>query len=522
MAKTQISEVKTKPRTITQFLKQFEILQDPLRLFATKKAKFWEDAGQKKNFVLFQEAARRVPAYKDFLKKNNINPADIKSWDDVVAKVPPIDKTNYLQKYPLKELCWDGRLDERALVFAATSGTTGSPFYFPRDEVIDWQSSVLHELFLRNSGRVKKPTLVIVCFGMGVWIGGVITYQAFKKIGERGYELSIITPGINKEEIFNALKNLSPQFECVVLCGYPPFIKDLIDEGEMQGIRWKQMSELKIVFAAETFSEKFRDYIVRKTGIKNLFTDTMNIYGTADLGTMAAETPFSIALRRAAGKNQKLHRALFPDAGERLPTLVQFNPVFTHFETKDGSILITGYNYLPLIRYAIGDRGGVISFADAMAKAATRGITPASMKKETKMTSIPELPFVYVYERLDLSTKLYGVIIYPEYIREALQSRALEDVLTGKFSMQTKFDQGQNQYLELNLELKPQAVASEALKIQVLGEIIQKLLDKSSEYRNNYQSMQQRVIPHVNFLPYGDPAYFKPGIKQKWVTKTRP
>ncbi len=511
--------MKTRINSQVKVLSSDLILRDPLRLFAEKKATFWEEEGKKKNFKIFKEASVRVPAYKNFLKIHRVDSAKIKNWDDIVAHVPQTDKANYLRKYPLKDLCWDGRLDKQALVFAATSGTTGNPFYFPRDEAIDWQSSVLHELFLSHGDHILKSTLVIICFGMGVWIGGIITYQAFKKLGERGRKLSIITPGINKEEIFNAVKNLGPLYQQIILCGYPPFIKDIIDEGEMQGIRWKQIPELKIVFAAETFSEKFRDYIVRKTDIKNLFTDTMNIYGTADLGTMAEETTASIALRRAATKSKKFHQALFPDAGKRLPTLVQFNPLFTNFEEKDGSILITAYNYLPLIRYAIGDRGGVISYNEVMKKAALVGLSPHTIRVVTKSVLIPEFPFVYLYERMDLSTKLYGAIIYSEHIREALQGQEFEDFLTGKFSMLTKFDQNQNQYLAINIELKPQASASEMLKIKVLGAVIQYLIDKNAEYRNNYLSMQQRVVPHLNFLPYGDPEYFKSGSKQKWVKK---
>lgn len=495
-----------------------KILSSPLRLFYQKKAKFWDDEGKRRSFALFKEAARRVPAYKDFLKRHNVNLVGIKTWADMVSRVPAMTKDNYLHKYNLKDLCWDGILNQNTVVYAATSGTTGKPFYFPRDKIVDWQSSLFHELFLSHGNSPKsKSTLAIVCFGMGVWIGGIITYQALKKAGESGHKLSIITPGINKEEIFNTLKELGPMYERIILCGYPPFVKDLIDEGEMRGIRWKNTPELKIIFAAETFSEKFRDYIVRKTGIRNLFTDTMNIYGTADLGTMAVETPLSIALRRAATQNRKFYQALFPDAGERLPTLVQFNPAFVNFEDKDGIILLTGYNYLPLIRYALGDRGGVIPFERIVKIALESGIKFSALKKDFGYAKIPEWPFVYIYERLDLSTKLYGAIIYTEHIRETLQAPELEKFLTGKFSMLTKFDKNQNQYLEINIELKPGAALAEVPKMKVLGEIIQNLLDKNAEYRNNYQNMQEHVVPHLNFLPYGDPEYFRAGVKQKWV-----
>jgi phenylacetate-CoA ligase len=59
---------------------------------------------------------------------------------------------------------------------------------------------------------------VIVGFGMGVWIGGLITYKAFEIAAKRlGHPVSIITPGINKQEIFHALRELAPQFKETII-----------------------------------------------------------------------------------------------------------------------------------------------------------------------------------------------------------------------------------------------------------------------------------------------------------------
>src|SRR3989338_732738 len=205
------------------------------------------------------------------IKKKKINGEKVKTFKDFKS-VPSTSKENYLRQYPLEDLTWNGHL-KKSLVFASTSGSTGAPFYFPRNRTLDWQSSVYHQIFLENSRiDINKSTLVIVCFGMGVWIGGLITYQAFKSISDRGYPLTIITPGVNKKEIFEALKHIGPKFDQIILCGYPPFMKDVVDEARSQGVRW-QDHNLRIVFAAESFSEKFRQYITHKTGIKNIHSD---------------------------------------------------------------------------------------------------------------------------------------------------------------------------------------------------------------------------------------------------------
>ncbi|OGE75532.1 MAG: hypothetical protein A3C85_03610 [Candidatus Doudnabacteria bacterium RIFCSPHIGHO2_02_FULL_48_21] len=474
----------------------------------------WDKISEDYLLNLFRETFERVRGYHDFIEANNFQPLNVKSLADY-TKIPVTNKNNYLRSYPLEHLVFDGRLDKTIL--AATSGSSGHPFYFPRNEVIDWQSSIFHEQFLRYDPENRnKSTLVINCFGMGVWIGGLITYQAFHKIAAREYPLTILTPGPNKKEIFEALKHLGKKFQQIILCGYPPFIKDVIDEAEGYHINWKEL-KLKLIFAAESFTEQFRDYIVKKCGITNPYIDTVNIYGSADLGTMAIETPLSILIRKLAIENKKIHKELFHESG-RLPTLVQFNPLFVNFEAQENEVLCTGYNCLPLIRYAIGDKGGVIRFSHMLKVFNANGVDLITLAKNLGFEQhIYQLPFVYVYERTDLSTKLYGAIIYPEHIRESLQHHILEDFVTGKFTMLTKHDKKHNQYLEINLELKPRVKETHDLTEIVKKIIVENLLEKNAEYKNNAQLLEERVEPKVVFWDHEHPTYFKPGGKQKWV-----
>jgi phenylacetate-CoA ligase len=414
----------------------------------------------------------------------------------------------------MKDLCWDGTL-EKPFVFSATSGSTGKPFYFPHGHDLDFQYSTLVDMFLSNAKPSKKPTLVIVCFGMGVWIGGLFTFQAFELASRRGADVSIITPGINKEEILNALRSLAPNFAQTVLIGYPPFIKDLLDDALLSGIVLPKLN-LRILFAAEAFNEVFRNHVAKSAGIKNVFRDTLNIYGTADIGAMAFETPTSILIRRLALDNKKLYENLFGQTG-KVPTMAQFNPLFTSFEAPEGEILLTGTNAMPLIRYAVGDRGGVKTFDD-LPKA---GLSLKELKQESGKHDAPfyQLPFVYVYERADFSIKLYGATLFPEHVREALQDGLLLKKITGKFSMQTLTDKRHDQFLEINVELRAGVSESPELTERVSKKIVANLLKKNSEYANNYASMKERVVPKIVFWPHEDPTYFKQGIKQKWVKK---
>jgi len=503
----------TTPQTVK--LKEREIASDAVNLIRKRAMNFWEKEGNVMALELFKNASRKVPAYKEFLKKNNIDVEKINSWSDF-KKLPIINKKNYLKQYPFEKLCWNGNL-KKPLVFTSTSGSTGEPFYFCRSEELDWQYSIMHELFLKNISSGKAiPTLVIVCFGMGVWIGGLITYQSFQLLGQRGYPLSIITPGINKEEIYKSLTNLAPHFKQTILVGYPPFIKDIVDEATQRNINVKELN-IKLMFAAEAFTEKFRDYLSGKLGIKNPSMETMNIYGSADIGAMAFESPISILIRRIAVKNPELYADLFSNAS-KMPTLAQYIPDFITFESVNGEILLTGDSSIPLIRYSIGDHGGVFTYNEMIRKMEAHGI---NLEEEIEKAGIVnyKLPFVYVYERLDQSTTLYGLQIYPETIKEVLLEDSFNEILTGKFTLITKYNSNQDQYLEINLELQKDKVVTPVFETSLLKSIVDNLLLRNSEYKELYKFIGERAIPKLVFWHSESPNYFKPGIKQRWVEK---
>ena len=485
-----------------------------------KNSEFWSKIKIRKDIENFAIASSRVPAYQHFLKNNKIKLKSIKHVSDLNL-LPIIDRKNYLRKYSLEKLTVGGGLD-KPLVFTSTSGSTGEPFYFHRSFDLDWQTSVIHELFyLQGQYKKHEPVLVIICFGMGLWIGGLITYEAFHLMQKRGYNVSIITPGINKQEIFKSIRNLGSSYKNIILAGYPPFIKDIIDEGPANNIDWKQY-KIRLLFAAEAFTENFRDHIAELVNIKNPFLDTINIYGTADLGAMAFETPVSILIRRICVNNQKLFELLFKKI-QKTPTLCQYIPSFISFDADGENILVNGNNTMPLIKYSLGDHGGVYSFKEISDLLKNGGL---DLHKEAEKAGINkfyyELPFVYVYERDDFSTNIYGLQVYPEPIREALLKKPLSAYLTGKFTLETHFDNKQNQYLLINLEMKKNRNGGvpQVIRNGIINAIVEQLELKNSEYRELHKFIGKRALPRLQFWPAEDPKYFKIGIKQKWVKKS--
>lgn len=487
---------------------------DRLRSF---KSEDWSRIQKTQVLSLFKRMSRKVPAYRRFLKANGIQGDHVRTTRELVV-VPSISKANYLSKNPFTDLFWNGSM-RSPQVLTSTSGSTGKSTYFARSHEVDEHAALIHELIFHTSSLKRdKSTLVIVCFGMGVWIGGLITYQAFERMSRRGYPLAILTPGINKAEILKALTDLAPQYEQIILAGYPPFLKDVVDEAVAQGTSFAK-HRVMLLFAAEAFTESFRDYLVEKVGIKNPLTDAINIYGSADIGTMAFETPLSILARRLALKDGKLFADLFRSTA-KTPTLAQFIPGFVSFEAPNGEILLSGDSALPLLRYSIGDHGGVYTFRELVERYKTHGV---DLLKEARAAGIKdcvsELPFVYVYERIDLATTLYGLQVYPETVKEVLLNKRFVDYLTGKLTLITKYDGNHDQYLEINLEQKSKKEVGKVLASELLTEIVKNLREKNSEFRELSAFLGKRAEPKLVFWPYEDPLYFKPGGKQSWVVR---
>jgi phenylacetate-CoA ligase len=489
--------------------------------FYKKGSDYWDYVGKKMALGLFKAMSKRVPAYKDFLKRNKINPEKIKTFKDL-SYVPTINKNNYLRYYPFDKLVWDGNMNNPSTIHS-TSGSTGEPTYFQREFKNDLaREFIIERFFMQNSLTLKGPTLFIITFGMGVWSAGMGMYTgAYLACNYNNFPISIISPGVNKVEVIKIFKKIARSFKQIIIAGYPPFVKDIIDEVLEEGLDLKKMN-LRFVFTGESFPEEFRDYLMEKAYIRNVFTDTMNTYGTSEVGPTGVETPLTIFIKRMAYKNNYLFEDIFGKK-ECMPTLVQYVPYFVNLESLNGEILFTVNSRIPLVRYQSGDKGGVLLFDNVEKILDRNGI---NLMKEVKKLGIDKyiskLPFVYIYERKDLAATLYGILIYPEFIKKALFNNKISRFLTGKFTMITRYNSKRNQYLEINLELKRSfnKIKSEDKK-NVLKIIVDTLRKNSSEYRELSNNIKSRAYPKLLFWPYQYPKYFLFANKQKWVEKEK-
>lgn len=470
--------------------------------------------GEKAALAYFHRTAKNVPAYKNFLEKENINPAKIRTYGDFKKYVTPIDKKNYLTQYPLSDLCEDGNLFNNRII-SVSSGSSGVPFYWPRGAQQDNDGVEMHtKIFDDIFNMDHQSTLVVICFSMGTWIAGSFTTASAFGYADMGRPVNIVTPGLEKGEAINAIKNLSPNYDQVLLVGYPPFIKDIIEEGKQAGIKWKDV-KTRLLMAGEAFSEEWRDYVLKLIHSDNPFYDSVNIYGSADAGMLGNETPLSILARRVYNKNPRMRQRVFKT--DILPSLVQFDPTRRFFEEVGGELVFTAESGIPLVRYNIKDTGGVLSASEVMDPIKEKALKLAGQHGiDVKQW---QMPFVYLNGRKDFSVTIYAVNIYPENIKAALIDPRVRRFATGRFTMATMNYSDMDQYFEINVELAKDFTATAQQQAIVEQTIQEKLLKLNAEFHKLHSAIGAKALPHVHLVQFGDPDYFSRGVKHKWVKK---
>jgi len=486
-----------------------------LQEYTSTDAETLQRAGFQRALRLFHEAAERIPAYRDFLEKHHVRADTINTYQDF-QRVPITNKKNYLRIYPLKELCWDGSLKGLSL-FSSSSGSSGEPFVWPWGEAQKVEGAfTLESVFPAVFEMERYSTLFIDCFAMGTWIAGIFTCTCMEYLSLKGLPLLTITPGLDKNSAFALFQKLAPEFDQVIFGGYPPFIKDLLEEGQRLGIDWKQ-HRIKFFFAAEGFSERWRDRIHQIVGATDLLTTSISIYGSADAAILAYETPLTTTIRRAVCNEPRHMQQLFSQS--HLPTLAQYDPRLKFFEAQDQSFVFTTRSGIPLIRYDIGDTGSVYAFHDMERRLAELNIDMRRLlPQDAQAKYYWKLPFVYLFGRRDFTISLYGLLIYPEHVKFGLERQAFQETITGKFVMAVDFDADQNPYFRLVVELAPGIQSGVHLRDEIQRAVVEGLREINSEYHQLESVVRERALPHVEMVEYNGSDYFRSGTKQKWVT----
>ncbi len=268
-----------------------------------------------------------VPFYRDKMQKAGIEPADIRSVDDL-HKLPFTYKDDLRDNYPFG--LFASPLSEIVRVHAS-SGTTGRQTVvgYTRRDIDVWAEVMARTL---TCAEADRESLIQVAYGYGLFTGGLGVHYGAERIGA----LVIPISGGNTKRQIQIMKD----FGTTILACTPSYALHMAEVMEEMGI---DKSELKLkagVFGAEPWSENMRKEIEEKFGIM-----AIDIYGLSEVigPGVATECPCRCGLH--IQEDHFIPEIIDPETGETLPPGKPGELVFTTV-TKEG---------LPLIRYRTRD-----------------------------------------------------------------------------------------------------------------------------------------------------------------------
>ncbi len=444
---------------------------------------------------LFKKAYRSVPAYRRLIQTQGIDLMDIKTMVDF-KKLPLLDK-KYLTDNPRRELYTNGQLPVSA---SCSSGSSGRPTYWFRSEEDDIAAALGYQHLITNVLNIRKEesVLALVCFAMGGWVAGTLTVDCLKQVALQDYQLTIFPAGIDKEDGLNALLHLGPEFDHILIYGYPPLLLDFVKEARQRGIPMGK--KVKLIPAGDKNSEQWRETIAHLAGCPE--EQVVSFYGSADALYMACETPLTHQIKKTALKHPELYEVLFGEIHPaNMPGLYQYNEDWIFFEEVNGELALTIDRTLPLIRYNLRDRVRVIdnAFMCNLLQRLNIGGKPLQQLFEQW-----NQPFITVGSRSDVAVNYYGINIYYEHIRNITEAPILASMLSGNyFAYIENLYSESKQILHLEFELNTDIPVSPALSEQLQSTALQVLQETSTEFRKLHADLQHKASPQTKAVPFG-------------------
>lgn len=473
------------------------IMSNPKRaiwFMSSMKPDFWEKQGDKLALKTFHEAAEKVPAYKDFLKKHNIKDhTKIQTIDDFKKYVPIMDKDNYLRAYPLEDIVL-GDISE-SYSFLISAGTTGEPLhYLISKQLVASHSQGASAIWNYLWNILSKKVLIINGMALGMWPGGFIINAMVHELCKKYKNLTLVAPGTDAKEIITTIKTIGKHYDLIIICSYPTFLKVVFDIGEEQNIEWNKYN-VRIVSGGEVLYPEFRDYILKK--IKNHQTPFWSIFdavGGVEFSNLGLTTPLSIKLKMIFEENQNLSEKIF---GKNLIfQFFQYNPAGIWEEIVDDHITITSYDKIPLIRYNTKDKGKIISWKKINSLLKNEGIQiQEELEKDGWTKSNFQWPFLGFFGRSDYAIGLVGAKISPESIKKALINEQM--ISNIKLSLEKNLKSCFLVYIELLPSIKINSNQIQNLEKDYSKKIIDYLLKTNIDFKDAYSKSKDLMTPKV-------------------------
>jgi len=225
--------------------------------------------------AIVAHSCQASPAYRELCRGAGIEPADIRSLDDI-RRLPLIDKTTLRDAYPadLRTCGLDNILEVHS-----TSGTTGkpTPIWVSRQDMDRWSERNARTMWMIG---LRPGDLLQNMFGHGLPTTIGLQYGA-QRAG-----IGVVPAGIGRQEL---LIDLILDLGVTAICTTPSYGLYLAEKALERGIDLSKDSKLRVgLFGAEPWPESSRGRLAAAMGV-----DVFNEYGMGEfLGPgMAAECP---------------------------------------------------------------------------------------------------------------------------------------------------------------------------------------------------------------------------------------
>ena len=425
----------------------------------------------------YYRALWSVPAYRRF------------AADAAGAAVPETDKTSYISAFPTHERCVGGDFFRSGTMIDESSGSTGTPFNWVRSERERHESHVFVSYFARYAFGTGD-FITINAFSMGAWATGTNMGISLQKNGV------VKNTGPDVAKILHTLRFFGPRYRYLI-CGYPPFLKHLIDAADAEGFPFADY-RLCGLAGGEGMSEGLRDYLLRR------FAKVYSGYGATDLEIgMAGETPICVAIRRLARERDDVRRALF-GADSRLPMVFQYNPIMHHAEVNErGEVVFTitrGSLLSPRVRYNVHDAGGICTADEMAARLGALGIDVDALRRECGDGGV-NLPFLWIHGRRDYTVSVMGANIYPEDIEQCLYDDAELAAITSSFclSITEEADGAVRPQLLFEVTREPDM----HLRARFAESIVPRLIALNADFREAWHEYPETLVPDIRLFRQG-------------------
>lgn len=485
--------------------------------------------GEQRAIEVARTAFRRTSAYPKFLADRGWPRSPITTLDDF-GRLPLTDKHSYVDRYDLSELTLDANLAS-AYTIERSSGHSGGSYYWLRLPEEDAMFPLyLEHAFTQFYGIERTSTLILITLALGTWTSGEKMAQALREVAATGrYRLTVMAPGTDLDEILEIVADLAPHYGQIVIVGYPPFLKSVIDEGTRRGIPWDTLN-VRLGLGGEGYSEQWRIHMGKLLGV-DATKDLLAIsggYGAADIGmSIGREYPLTVLIRQLCLNDRALARALFRDPAVRngtLPGLVQYNPATSHVEEVDGELVFTVLSGIPLVRYNIHDRGTVLPFDTTMELLRDHGYDVHARLSELGYgrEQVWQLPFFTVFGRSDGTVSIVGANVFPENVQSVLSEHSDSDIVTFRLSVRSSADFSQRLHIDMEHH-RTDLLESElaGLSDRYHSMLVSGLRRINQDFRDAHQDNPQCADPVVTIHPRGTgPFSGAAGIKHHYTEAT--